>query len=128
VHRERHRLALRGRAASELVGDEPARRASLSFPQLSEEPRGNPAFRPARDEEVEGVAVLTHGASAVDALARDRDEPSSRSQVSPRRPARFSNALAYAGPNFARHCRMVLVGDDGYPLRQQVLDVTKAQA
>ena len=46
VHRRRHRLALGRRVASELVGDEPARRATLTLQLLAEESGGRAAVPP----------------------------------------------------------------------------------
>jgi hypothetical protein len=128
VHRVRRRLALRGRVASQLVGGEPARRATLPFPQRAEEPRGGPAVPPALDEEVEGVAVLIQAAPEVDALATDRD------QYLVEKPgvAEATHTCLQRAGVCPSELRAPLpdgfVGDAGSPLGQQVLDVTKAQA
>ncbi len=94
VDHGRHLGAVRGRVAAQLVRDQPARLAALSFQQLAEEPLGRPLIAPRLDEDVEDVAVLVHGTPQIPPPALNLEDSSSRYQVLPWRPRRCRNLRA----------------------------------
>ena len=74
VDHGRHHGTMRGRVAAELVRDQPARLAALSFQQLAEEPFGRPPIAPRLYEDVEDVAVLDDGTPQILLPPLDLDE------------------------------------------------------
>ena len=58
VDRGQHHGTVRGRVTAQLVRDQPARLAALSFQQLAEEPLGRPLIAPRLHEDVKDVAVF----------------------------------------------------------------------
>ena len=61
VDHGRHHGAVRRRVAAQLVRDQPARLAALSFQELAEEPCGRPPIAPGPHEDVDHVAVFVDG-------------------------------------------------------------------
>ncbi len=74
VDHGRHHGTMRGRVATELVRDQPARLAALSFQQLAEEPCGRTLIAPRLHENVEDVAVLVDGTPQILQPALDPHE------------------------------------------------------
>jgi len=65
VDHGRHHGAVRRRVAEQLVRDQPARDAALSFQQLPEEADGRPSITPRLHENVDRVAVFVDGTPQV---------------------------------------------------------------
>ena len=74
VDHGRHHGTVRGRVTAQLVRDQPARLAALSFQQLAEEPLGRPLIAPRLHEDVKDVAVLVDSTPQILLPALDLDE------------------------------------------------------
>ena len=61
VDQRRHHSAAGRWVTAQLVRDQPARLAALSFQELAEEPSGRPPIAPRLHKDVEHVAILVHG-------------------------------------------------------------------
>ena len=69
-----HHLALRGRIASQLVGDEPTRHPALPFQELAKESFGGFPITARLDEDVDDVTVLVDRTPELLPPPLDRDE------------------------------------------------------
>ena len=74
VDHGRHDGTVRGRVTAQLVRDQPARLAALSFQQLAEEPLGRPLIAPRLHEDVKDVAVFVDSTPQILLPALDLDE------------------------------------------------------
>ena len=74
VDHRRHHGTVRGRVTAQLVRDQPARLAALSFQQLAEEPLGRPLIAPRLHEDVKDVAVFVDSTPQILLPALDLDE------------------------------------------------------
>src|SRR6476660_3041323 len=70
----RHHRPMRRLIASELIGVQHPRRRALPLEEFAEEPLGGLGVGPARDEDVEDVAVLVDGPPQILTTAVDRQE------------------------------------------------------
>jgi len=73
LHREHH-TPVRGSVASELVGYQPSRFATLPFQQLPEESLGSIGASPTLDQDIDHVTVLVDSAPEIVPLPADRHE------------------------------------------------------
>ena len=124
----RHHGAVRRRVAAQLVRDQTARFAALSFQELPEEPFSRPAIAPRLHQDVEHVAVLVHGPPQILLPPPDLDEqlvqmpgvalaapavPQPPCVVEPERSTPMSN-------------RLIRYGDT--PFGEEIFDIPKTQA
>ena len=120
-------LSVRGRIASELVGDELPGRPLLVFQNLTKEALSGSLVSVACDQDIEDVAILVHCSPKIMTFAADRDEhlvhvpDVSEATLSPPQRAgiRWSKLAAPGSNGF--------VGYGDATLREKVLHVAEAQ-
>ena len=114
--------------APELVGDQPPGFATLTLEQLSKEALCGAPITTRLDEDVDHIAVLVDGTPEILTLALDADEELvqvPRIAQSPFSPPQCPRVL---GADLSAPVANALVGDGDSTLRQEILDVSEAQA
>ena len=124
----RHDAPMRRRIASQLVGDQPPRHATLPLQQLAEESFGGFPITARLDEDIDHITVLIHRTPEVLTFALDRDED--LVQV-PRVSQASLSALESTGvfrPEFDAPKSDRFIGNRDAALSQQILNISKAHA
>ena len=67
----RHHLAMRGRVASEFIGDKPPRRSALLLEKPTEEPDRGCLVPPFLDQDIQDLPILINGPKQIMLLSVD---------------------------------------------------------
>ena len=123
----RQKLALRDAVAAQLVGDEDARHILQTLQQPLEEALRRPGIAAGLDQNIKYDAVLIDGAPEIVQLALDPNEDFVQVPFVTRPGPTPAKIVREARAELQAPSPDALVGDDHATLRQDQLDITKAQ-
>ncbi len=126
LHRRKD-LAMSCRIASQLVGDQPPGRATLTFQQLTEEAFGGAGVSPSLNQDIKHITVLINAAPEILSSTLDRDEH----LIQVPRVAQTALSPLHAASVFRAELEAPqtngFVGNCDSALCEEVLDVPKAE-
>jgi len=123
-----HGGPMSGAIASQLVGHQAVRLAALSLQQPAKEAFCSTVISASLNEDVDHVAVLADGSPEIMPLALNRHEELVQVPRVTQSPFSSFQCAGTSGAELPTPPTDGLVGDGDSPLRQQILDVSEAQA
>ena len=128
VDHGRHHRAVRCRVAAQLVDDQTARRAALTFQQFPKETLSRSSITPGLDEDVDHVTVLVHGPPEIPPSTLNLHEQLVEIPGVTQAPTPFPQPLRILRTKGATPLPNRLIGDRDPALREEVLGISETQA